>query len=407
MKRKIILALVLILIVAVGIYALLTRGEKTQSNEVALAVEVEEAKVSKSDKYITYFGAIQSSSIEKISFKSSARLAELNGKAGEILKAGTEFIKLDTSDLELELKASEEQLAGAKSQYADVSSGARSEDISMLENQLAKAGEQVEYLQKLYDDTSALLESGFASKKDVDDILVRLNVAKNDLSSAKANLAKARSGASGDQLGMAASQVALAETSVEGKKSLIEDASYIVDDEKIVVDTMFKVGELVPAGYVVAVVRDAGKKLIIAVTAFDLDLIELGKEVILIDGERELKGKISKIKDVPEEETMLYNIEIDIKEDAFKLGEIVKCKIKVGELEGIRIPMNAVLRDKIDYVYVVSDEFKVKIKPVEVLDEEDGLFLVKGLVEGDKVVVEGYNKISENDKVSVHEMLEE
>ncbi len=403
MKKKIILTLVAIVLIFTLVYGGLKRKPVVEPASSLASVRVSVVENTVEDKFITYLGAVQTSSIEKISFKSSARLAELNAQAGDVLPAGTDFIKLDTSDLELELAASKGALSSAQSQYNQVQNGAKVQDISMLKNQLAKAEEQLAYLEKLHNDTSVLFDSGYASKKDLDDIVVRLNIARNDVSSAKANLEKAELGASNEDLGMASSQVAMARVGVEGKESLINDATYTTKDEKVVVDTMFKVGELVPAGYVVAVVRDVGKTLLIGVTSDDLDKIHLDDEIIVLKDDKEVKGRISKINEVPDKDTLLYSVEVNLAEDEFNLGEIVKCLLKVGTYEGMKLPLSSVMRDKIDYVYIVDDESKVKIKDVKILDSFDGFVIVSGLNSGDRVVVDGASKISENDEVVVYD----
>lgn len=406
MKEKIIWALGIIVVIGIVIYALFTRGDKVEYEKKVIYVDVLNAQNSKNDKEISYIGTVRPSSLEKISFKSTARLEKLSAKIGDVVKDGEEFIKLDTSDLELSLKASENRLSAAKAQYGSVLDGAKSQDISILQNQIKQAKEQVDYLQKLYDDTSVLYKNGYASKKDLDDIKLKLKVAKEDLNSARQNLDKAKKGATGNEKSMAYSDVERARTGVEADKAMIEDATYTVKGDKVVVDTKFEVGELVPAGYVVAIVRDIKKEIVIALTGEDKKLVKDGDSVKIEKDGKEMTGKIKSISDVPDTETFLYLVEVEYdssKDDEFDIGEVVDCKIKIGEYSGIKVPLSAIMKDKIDYVFVCDDENIVKIKEIEIIAENEGMLVVDGLEEGDRVVINNLGKISENDKVVLNE----
>ncbi len=406
MKEKIIWALGIIVVIGIVVYALFTRGDKVEYEKKAIYVDVLNVQYSVNDKEISYIGTVRPSSIEKISFKSTARLEKLSAKVGDVIKDGEEFIKLDTSDLELALKASENKLAAAKAQYSSVLDGAKSQDKQILNNQVKQASEQVDYLQKLYDDTSVLFKNGYASKKDLDDIEIKLKVAREDLKSAKENLDKANKGATGNEKNMAYSDVERAKTGVEADKAMIEDATYIVKGDKVVVDTKFEEGELVPAGYVVAIVRDIKKDIVIALTGEDKKLVGDGDNVRIEKDGKKMSGKIKRISDVPDMETFLYLVDVEYdadKDDEFDIGEVVDCRIKVGEYKGIKVPLNAIMKDKIDYVFVCDDENIVKIKEVKIIEENEGMLVVDGLEEGDRVIINNLGKISENDEVVVNE----
>ncbi len=400
MKNKVITILIVIAVIGGVIFAFYNRINKVVYEKKAIPVDTLKVESKIIDEYYNYQGLVTTSTPLKISFKSSARLEYLGGEKGDLIKAGTEFVKLDTSDLEIALKSSQDKYNQASAAYQTVVDGAKSQDISMLENEVAKAKENVDYLEKLYNDTKQLFDSGYASQNEFDNVTTKLDVAKKDYNSATQNLAKAKAGATDSEKSAAYAGVEAAKTGISANQRLIEDAVYTTDKDKIVVDTMFREGELVPAGYVVAILRDVKEEVIIGVTLKSLDNFKIGTKVRIVGDNKTSEGTVKNIGDIPDTNNLLYPIEIEIEEEGFRLGEIINCEVKVGSNNGIYVPIYSILKDSVNYVYVVEDG-KAIIKEVEIIEEVGGEVLVEGLNDGDLVIINNINIINENDKVSV------
>ncbi len=312
MKNKLILIFLAMLVIAVIGYGFVTRKVNTKEDNYAqksISVDILKVENSKNARNVVYMGTVRPMYLEKIAFPYDAKLEELNGLSGDVLKDGEQFIKLSEDDV-----------------------------------------------------YKFMLSSGQVPPTPTD---VPLD---------------------------------------DKVKAMLKDATtYVCDGERVVVKTMFEVGDYVPKGHPVAIVRDNDKKVVIGVTGDDKKLIKKGKKVLVQKDGVDAFGKIMNVSDTPNTDTFLYDVNIDLGKSKFAIGDIVDCKVRVGSYDGIKVPITCVLKGKVDYVYVCDDENIVRIKRVNILDEYDGQFIVDGLKSGDKVIVSNMSKINENDEVIIND----
>ncbi|HOB70415.1 MAG TPA: HlyD family efflux transporter periplasmic adaptor subunit [bacterium] len=163
-----------------------------------------------------------------------------------------------------------------------------------------------------------------------------------------------------------------------------------------------KKGEIVAAGYPVVVVRNESFVINTGVPSKELVMIRQGTEAdIKVDG-RILKGKVSVISQVPDERSRTYNVEVEIagKTDEAELfiGSVAKVDFITGNIEGIWIPVFAILTDGTDYVYTDVDGIALR-KNIRTGNISGEFVLVDGLNSGDRVIVKGMKDISDGDLV--------
>lgn len=404
MKMKFMVWAVLILILGLGsykTYVYMTREEEIKE-EVAVPVTVQKIEKSSFEDVISYEGVISPDRIEKISFKSTARLSEFNGTVGETIEQGTLLAALDQGDLQLALDAADSQLAAAKADLQRASKGAGSEDIQLATLNVDKASMSVDYFTKKVDELNSLVENGLASQNDLDGMKLQLDLAVKDKAMAQATLEKALKGADSEIIKAAGAQVNLAETNVEAKTMLIEDASYIVPEPMILVQRLYELGELVPAGYPVAVLRSEGVNVIVGVTSKDLKQIYVGQIAHLSSEGVKIDGKVTRIAEIPDEQHFLYEVEVKIENNPFVIGEIVRCDLVIGKKEVIQIPIFSIMNDGIDYVYCVEEQVAT-IKQIEIVGTDEGYAFVNGLDEEDMIIISNLNRVHEQSKLLIEE----
>ncbi len=72
---------------------------------------------------------------------------------------------------------------------------------------------------------------------------------------------------------------------------------------------------------------------------------------------QETIGFITRIADVPDMTTHLYQVEVAIDaQSKLSVGEVVTCEVAIGKCTGVDIPLKAVTVDDKNYVYVVHNE---------------------------------------------------
>ncbi len=127
------------------------------------------------------------------------------------------------------------------------------------------------------------------------------------------------------------------------------------------------------------------------------------KAKITIKGE-EYDGEITNVSALPDEMTRTYLTDVSINDapDGLLLGEVVYVDINLGETSGIWVPLNIVLNDGEDYLFVVENE-RASRKNIEILEVNDDKVLVSGINEGDLIISQGMKTLKSGYKVSIIE----
>lgn len=132
----------------------------------------------------------------------------------------------------------------------------------------------------------------------------------------------------------------------------------------------------------------------------DINKVNIGQKTVVKANGKEVDGSILTIADIPDSQTRTYNIEIELEKSDFKIGTITDVTIILEEKQGILIPISSVLKNGDIYVYVIENDTVVK-KAITLGDIKGSNISVSGLTTGDKLVIEGTNKLSVGDKVAI------
>ncbi|MCP4723727.1 MAG: efflux RND transporter periplasmic adaptor subunit, partial [bacterium] len=144
------------------------------------------------------------------------------------------------------------------------------------------------------------------------------------------------------------------------------------------------------------------------VTNDDIGKILIGQEVNITNFAYEdeiFSGNISKISPTIDPQTRTFQIEVEIDNNDLRLrpGMFVKADIIVEKKQRVlRIPKYTILtRNNRDVVFVVEDQV-AKMKEVSVgIRDVEYAEIIDGIIEGDKLVVRGYETLKDNTKVRV------
>jgi RND family efflux transporter MFP subunit len=294
-------------------------------------------------------GYVTSSDIIKLGFKIPGKVKSVNVKKGDKIKKGYVLARLETKELDLDLLAAENNYRKAEDYYNETAS--------------------------FYGKIKDLFDAGAVPESDHDKAKLAMDVARSDLDNAKVD--------------------------VDYKKSRLNDAELVAGIEGFVIEVLNKKGEIVPAGYPVAVLRSESMIVKSGVPSKNLKDIKIGTEAVIeIDGTN-YAGKVTNIAQMPDERTRTYGVEVSVvgkKSKDLYLGAIAKVDFNVGEEKGVWIPVFSLLNDGSDFVFVVKNGAVIR-KNIKTEHISDEFVLVEGLEEGDRVVIEGMKEISDGDKV--------
>jgi len=125
-----------------------------------------------------------------------------------------------------------------------------------------------------------------------------------------------------------------------------------------------------------------------AVGISDIDYIKSGSEVLLTsnDTKGEFTGKIVRINKSIDQSTQTFKAFIQTTDQRLKDGMFLTAGINVNGLQDIAVIPRSVLVGR-DQVYIIADS-KLKLKSVEIIENENDSVLVRGLAGGTKILGE-------------------
>jgi HlyD family secretion protein len=178
----------------------------------------------------------------------AGRLQHLSVQRGQTVEAAAPLFDLESDQETAAVRQADETLSASRAQLADLGSGKRSAEISVLEAQLAqaKASEQQSASQLARD--TAQLEAGGISRMQLE-----ASRAKHDVDAARVRelsgqLDVGRMAARPEQVRAQSSQVAAASAALDQSKKRLDEKHVIAAKGGVIVDTLFREGEWVPAG---------------------------------------------------------------------------------------------------------------------------------------------------------------
>lgn len=390
---------IFILIIAALLAASCGRTE-TKPQEKTRPVKVMEAVEEISPVTLDYVGIVSSSEVRNMSFKSPGRISKILVKKGDSIKVGQALVQLDTKDLEYALKAAEGRLASAQAQYNKAVKGASYEDISIAELNVKKAWDAYDYACKTQDRIRTLYEAGAVSRNDFERAELEFNIRSAELSQSKEAYNQVKRGAREEDKTALFGQLKMAQADVGVQERLLEDAAIKSDIDGYVVDILNKEGEFTGAGMPVVVIRKEDEVVNVGVSQEDMHKIGYGTRANIKVNDTATEGQVTSISQVPDSQTRTYNVEISLNESRFDLGAIANVGIITGVEKGIWIPITSVMSSGGDYVYIVTDDV-VERRRITIISIRGSSVMVEGISSGEKLVIEGMEKIKDKDKVSI------
>ncbi|MBV7275353.1 HlyD family efflux transporter periplasmic adaptor subunit [Clostridium sp. PL3] len=374
-------------------------GSKSDlENTNAKSYPVKTLELKNEDKPISleYEGITGGSEVRKLSFKSSGKISKIYVTKGQQIKKGISLIELDKSDLSFDMDAAKAQVDSASAQYNKAVNGAQTEDISKAEIAVKNAEDNYNYYKDLYDKNAKLYQSGAISKRELEAAELQENSYKSALDIARQTLQQLENGTrSEDKQGLLA-QLNSAKANYASKVNLVQDATLTSDVDGYVVDVLCKEGEMQPAGTPVILIRGENQVVTIGLSSDDVKKVQVGTKTQVKINDNNLEGEIINIVQMSDKTSGTYSAEIKllnpIDNSSFYVGDIVKVYVSIGDKNSIWIPINSILNDGEDYVYIAENGRAVR-KNVTLEDTNEGKVSVEGLKPKDKLVVEGMKNI--------------
>lgn len=297
------------------------------------------------DNYIEESGTIETTNII-LSAQVGGQVTQIFSNEGDQTEKGDTLLIIDHDILSIKLRQAIAGENAAKAKLDMAISGARSEDISLANEQFNQA--QLNYNLALSDFNRMknLLEEQAITQKQFDDVQARYNIAESQLNSAKENLKKIKNISRPEEIAQIKANYENAHANVELIKKQITDSHIISPIDGFVVDRFVELGESINYGSSLLKISDLTiVELVVFINEENLGKVKLGQstdittdsysdkvyagKVIFISPEAEFTPKNIQTKD--ERTKLVFAVKIEVPNTDFELkaGMPADAKIKL------------------------------------------------------------------------------
>ena len=237
MKHKILAALLLVAVAVAGGIALCRFLGNGKNGAVAAAGTIEVTEVS-------------------VTAKESGTLSSAGFREGDRVGKGQVLGRLVRNDLEAQQAQDRAALERARAMLADLRKGARPQEIREAEEAQGAAKVRYDLAQADFNRFSSLYAEKVISRKEMDEVTARRDLAAKDLAAAGERLSLVRSGTRPDVLAAQEAEVLRLEALGRVTASRVGDTVLAAPLGGVVLSKNYEEGEFLPPGAVLATVAD-------------------------------------------------------------------------------------------------------------------------------------------------------
>lgn len=224
-------------------------------------------------------------------------LTQLGVKRGEMVEAGTSLYVLEQENEKAQRSEAEAGLKSAKSRLANLEKGKRPSELDALRAQRSEAEAALKLSRAQYKRDQDLVARNFISQQRLDETRSAVSRDESRVAEIVAQLKTAELGARVDEIAAARAEVRAAQAAVAQAQWRLEQKSIKAPVAGLVQDTLYVVGEWVPAGSpVVSILPATNIKVRFFLPEQDLSRIKVGQDVkVGCDGCPALRAQVSYI----------------------------------------------------------------------------------------------------------------
>lgn len=406
MKIKI-SSLVLALILA---FSMAGCGDKEAAKETAVAginVTVDEVIIGNIEEKVSYTGELKASNGSGVSAKVSGTVNFVNAEVGDYVTQGSVLMKIDSTQYSLAYNQALAAYNSAVASYNNVTGGS-SEQAKLNINQ-ALANAQLAYDNALqnYNRQKALFDIGAISR-------VALDSAQTALDNAKIALDTAKSSSNLNDTVIEPQTKASANAAINQAKAALDIAASNVSNCVITAPVSgyitaknVSLGQMASPGVELFSIKDTNQiDIELSVTESVISSVTTDTKAhidIKSAGIENMEATVCAVANAKDARTGMYPVKVTFPnaDGKIKLGMLADVYLSTGGAESVlTVNSNAImLSGEKRYVYVAEGDKAVKKEVTVGASDTQRTQILSGLNEGDKVIVEGKDFISETNNL--------
>jgi len=215
-----------------------------------------------------------------VSAESAGRIVERPVAAGETVEEGAILARLDDSEEKEAVAGAEARLAQANAQLANLRSGQRDEEISVIAARLAEARTSFNLAEEDYRRKLVLRERGIVAQSAVDDAKAKRDTTESNANAIERELIVAKLPARPEEISAAERNVAAEEAALAQARIQLERRVLTAPASGRVEETFYEPGERVSEGQpVVSLLPDANRKIRFFLPETELSRARIGQRI--------------------------------------------------------------------------------------------------------------------------------
>ena len=404
-----------LMIVAAIVLAIVYAGSKIATRHSPTETALSTCKVQKRDirQIIRGHGILESSKMQVVVSPVSGIIESVNGSLGQHVKNGEVLCEISRENIERDFRMSRAELDKAIVELEKLKALPDPDAVSEAKHKAKRAVEKENELMEDLGAKKRLLEKGFVSRQEYDDLEDQLEEARHEAVLADKKVQEVSRPASEEDVALAKAKCDKLEADLDTLKQQMEgctvkaqmdgtlvewalpDASTFSDSEKMEIGEGEKIGSI----------ADLKKGLVVKSEVFERDIPKLKKgmeAVVYIDANRRhpVKGRVSRVSMVAETRGMLRKFPIEItilvEMDQVRLGKTLEYDIVAQEVAGtLTIPLSFLAeKNGLTGVWKTVKGSQPEFTAVEtgIHDERNMQIISGGLNEGDVLILKEESK---------------
>ena len=343
--------------------------------------------------------------------KVSGYLERIDVHIGDIVKQGQVIAQIDRTDFLQKVREIEAKVAQAKAQLSELETGTRTEELHQAEEAVRQTQSRFENAKLQHERIEALYKREVISKKERDITDMDFTVAEAQLASSQQNLKLLREGARQEVREGSQAKLREMEAILEQERTRLQNAKIVAPFWGEVSRKYLDAGALVsPSTPLVSLVHTETLKVIANVLEKDIPLLKPGmKAKVRVESYpgRVFEGRVEKINSALDLSTRTLQAEIYIPNSDRSLKPGMFANVELALLEKpqtLVIPREAVIEAGSEMsVFVVEGKQAVRRSITIGYEQDQSVEVLKGLNEGDQVIIKGQQLIKDGSAIRVVE----
>jgi len=395
MKKKLIIALVILTAIAAGVFYFLTKGNIGTKYNTA---EVEKGEI---EKFVEEEGIIRSKEVIDYYGKNTRKVESLNVELGDYVEEGQLLIKYG-DNLDIEIQKVKKQIEALEATYNEALSGADFESINSAKIEISRIRKSIDLAEENKNRIEELYNKEAATESELEQAENNLDQLKSNLALAQNNYSQLVKGLSENMKNKYEAEIDVLLLTLESLEDNKEDSLIYSDINGIVTELNTFKGDIPSAGMKILEIQNPLVKiLVVDFKTEDALIIEKGMNAEVNDIDLGIQIDNLKVEKIQPKAFTVYselgveenrqNTEINLPEDSDNLpfGLRLKAKVMVEESkEALFIPKDAIYqKDMKKYVEVLQDGEIFEREVVTGIIDDNHIEIKDGLELGEKVVL--------------------